>query len=119
MEGGVSQDLSDLARRWSRAVERGRGLRIEANDLDVLTSIGVNDLIQAIAAEKLKERARWRGEQRRAGSISAETSGSTGTERATEASGAPTSQSSGMTPGEDATDLLAHALQISRRRGRR
>ena len=44
----MTEDIADLARRWSRAVQRGRGIRIEAADLDLLTDIGVNDIIQAV-----------------------------------------------------------------------
>jgi hypothetical protein len=75
----MANDLPDLARRWSRAIGRGRGIRVEANELDLLTDIGGNDIIQPAAAEKLKERAKWRADQRSAGSTSAATTGSTGT----------------------------------------
>ena len=75
----MTEDIADLARRWSRAIQRGRGIRIEAADLDLLTDIGVNDIIQAAAAEKLKERAKWRADQRSADSMTAMPTGSIGT----------------------------------------
>lgn len=115
----MTEDIADLARRWSRAIQRGRGIRIEAADLDLLTDIGVNDIIQAAAAEKLKERAKWRADQRSADSMAAMPTGSIGTGGPMEASDPRISQSSGMTQNEDASALLAHALQISQPHGRR
>jgi hypothetical protein len=115
----MTTPLPELARRWSRAVERGRGIRIEADDLDLLTAIGVTELIQAGAAEKLKERARWREGQRSEASTPAETTGSTETSDATAPPAVRTTPFSGMTQKADASDLLAHAQQICRPRGRR
>jgi hypothetical protein len=115
----MTEDLPDLARRWSRAIERGRGIRVEVAELDLLTDIGVNDIIQAAAAEKLKERAKWRADKRSAGSTNAATTGSNGTGGPMEAFDPRISPSSGMTQSEDATALLAHAQEISQPRGRR
>ncbi|WP_242154048.1 hypothetical protein [Sphingomonas sp. BAUL-RG-20F-R05-02] len=110
----MADELPDLARRWSRAIERGRGIRIEAADLDLLTGIGVNELIQTASAETLKERAKWRADQRNAGSTSAENTGSTGTSGPTVVYDPPSSRSSGTTENEGALALLAHAQEISR-----
>ncbi|OQW75377.1 MAG: hypothetical protein BVN32_11080 [Proteobacteria bacterium ST_bin14] len=115
----MTKDIADLARRWSRAIARGRGIRIEAADLDLLTDIGVNDIIQAAAAQKLKELAKWRADQRSAGSTDAATTGLTGTGCQMEISDPRISPSSGMIRNEDASALLAHALQISQPQGRR
>ena len=111
--------LPDLARKWSRAIERGKGIRLEADQLDLLATIGVNDLLQAAAAESLKEQARCRDVQRRRGSISAVPIGSTGIEKPTEAFDPHTSPSSGTTQTEDASALLAHALTITTPRSKR
>jgi pimeloyl-ACP methyl ester carboxylesterase len=43
----TSRDLPSLARKWARAVEQGRGIRLEAGDLDLFTTIGVTERIQA------------------------------------------------------------------------
>jgi hypothetical protein len=47
--------LTDLARHWTRQTEKGKGLRIEAGDLDVLNAIGVGQLILTKAAEAQRE----------------------------------------------------------------
>ncbi|MDN4632284.1 hypothetical protein QCD71_12220 [Sphingomonas sp. PsM26] len=111
--------IADLARKWSRAIEKGKGIRIEAGDIDLLTAIGVNDLIQTAAAESLKDKAKCRDVQRRREFINGVPSGSTGTERRTDPSAAPSLRSSGMTQSEDASDLLQHALTMSRPPARR
>jgi hypothetical protein len=105
--------IIDLARKWSRAIERGKGIRLEADQMDMLTAIGANDVLQAAAAELLKEQARCRDVQRRRESISAVPIGSIGTARQMEASDHHTSPSSGMTQTEDAFALLEHAQRIT------
>ena len=117
--GPWAEGLPDLARRWSRALERGRGIRIEAADLDLLAAIGVNTLIQTAAAEILKEHAKWRDGQRRVGSTRAAISSSTLTGGPTEVFEPASSRSSGTTQSEDAHALLAHAQAISQPRRRR
>ncbi|MEO9130411.1 MAG: hypothetical protein ABI240_04300 [Sphingomonas sp.] len=122
MAGGsrlMVEHLPDLARRWARAIDRGRGIRIEAADLDLLTDIGVNDIIQVAAAEKLKERAKWRTERRNVGYANEASTGSIGTDGPMERCDPPTSRSSGTMASEDAHALLAHARQISRPQGGR
>ena len=55
MDGNSEQieleGLPDLARRISNKIDRGRGMQISADELDLLVAIGANDLIQAKAAE--------------------------------------------------------------------
>ncbi|MCP3732216.1 hypothetical protein M9978_17485 [Sphingomonas sp. MG17] len=115
----MADDLADLARRWSRALHRGRGIRLEAADLDQLAAIGVNDIIQAAAAEFLKEKAKCRDGQRRGDYTHAVTTGSTGTGGPTVVFDPPISPYSGTTQSEDAHALLAHAQTISQPRARR
>jgi hypothetical protein len=110
----TSRDLPSLARKWARAVEQGRGIRLEAEDLDLLTTIGVTERIQAQSAEILKERVAWRIAQRGRTSMSAATIGSIGTVGKMEHFGQNILQSSGTTGSEDAPARLAHAQAISR-----
>lgn len=50
--------LPDLARRFSRAIEKGKGIRLEAADLDLLCSTGVlAALTDAAAAEQQRQAA--------------------------------------------------------------
>ena len=39
----MSAALPEIAERMQRAILNGRGIRLEANDLDLLVAIGVND----------------------------------------------------------------------------
>ena len=48
-------DLSDLARRFNRAAELGRGIRLEAADVDILFAIGANDVLQQAASRQLRD----------------------------------------------------------------
>lgn len=49
----MPRSLPDLERRLSKAIERGKGLRLEAADLDLLCAAGVIELVaQAAAAEQ-------------------------------------------------------------------
>ena len=99
------KSLPEIARQWSKAIERGKGLRISAEDLDQLNAIGVNDLLQAAAANQLKEKALWRASRGQTAFIDVENTGSTGTAAKTEVSGVRSSRSSGMTNRDDAPAL--------------
>ncbi|WP_174285508.1 hypothetical protein [Sphingomonas bacterium] len=48
-------NIVDLARHWSRQSDKGKGIRIEADALDVLNAIGVGELILTKAAEQQRE----------------------------------------------------------------
>lgn len=52
--------LVDLAERIQKAIVRGRGIRLEAAELDLLVSIGFNDLVQLEAAKLVKKQAQER-----------------------------------------------------------
>ena len=110
------KSLPELARQWSKAIERGKGMRLSAADLDQLTSAGVNDLLQSAAATILKEKATCRKSRELSTCIDGETIGLIGTGSKTARSGPLISQSSGMTSNESALDLLAH-LQATLRTG--
>jgi hypothetical protein len=44
-------DLARLTRNWMRQTQLGKGLRLDAENLDLLNAIGVGELIAAKAAE--------------------------------------------------------------------
>ena len=54
LEVGKPGELSELYRRLSRAIERGRSLQLSARELDILTAVGVYDVISKAAADELK-----------------------------------------------------------------
>lgn len=66
----MSLELLHIARRISRQLALGRGMMFDAEQLDLLAAIGVNDLIQAKAAEAVKAQAQARAARR--GSITTE-----------------------------------------------
>lgn len=89
--------VSDLARRLSRARDKGRGIRLSDADLDLFFLHGGNDAIQQAAAAIQKEDARCRDAQRRREFISAVPTGSIGTASETAPFDRPILPSSGMT----------------------
>lgn len=107
-------DISELARRFSRAAAVGRGIRFEADEVDLLVEIGAIDIIQAAAAVQLKERAKCRGAQRQRAYISEAPIGSMRTDELTEAFDLQTSPSTGTTQSEDVSEALRHAQAMSR-----
>ena len=91
--------LSDIARHWARQTDKGRGLRLEAHDLNLLNAIGVGELILAKAAEQQRKQCVERSVKSQF--ISEETTGWSGgqIER--------TWRSSGMTASQDGIEALA------------
>lgn len=53
-------DITDLARRFSRKLDTGKGMQLDAADLALLCAIGVNDVIQQAAAKYLREQCQQR-----------------------------------------------------------
>lgn len=104
--------LSDLARHWSRQTEKGKGIRIEAEAMDVLNAIGVGELILAKAAEAQREACNLRI----LGSTPAANTGSRTIDGETEASGPRTSRLSGMMPQRDVSAAARRAQRTSNRR---
>ena len=47
--------ITDLARRFSRKTEIGKGMQLTPDDLALLAAIGVNDVIQSAAADFLRD----------------------------------------------------------------
>ena len=104
--------LSDLARHWSRQTEKGRGIRIEAEALDVLNAIGVGELIQLRAAEAQRVACN----QRIQSSTPEANTGSPGIDAETEAFVPRSFRSSGTMKGQDVTASAARAQRTSNRR---
>lgn len=57
--------IANLDRQISRAIERGRGIRLSQEQLDILVAVGAIDRLKEAAADDLKRVARERGEHRR------------------------------------------------------
>jgi hypothetical protein len=111
--------LPDLARRVSKAIERGKGLRLSAADLILVAAFGINNFLQAIAAKQLKEKALCRDVRDAEACIGAVTIGLTGTVARMDRFDRHSSPSSGMTESADASALLARAQKaLSPRRKR-
>ena len=109
--------LPDIARRLSRQIEQGKGIRIDADDLDVLVDIGFNELVQRAAAEYLRDQCRSRAA--RSQSINGGLTGSNGTGRLTEVSAPPSSPSNGTIDPQAADEALQRARRMSRKGRRR
>jgi hypothetical protein len=104
---GEATSIVYLDKRLSRAAEVGKGIRLEASDLDMLVSLGLIDMVHDAKVQFLKEQGRCRDARRR--SISGENTGSIGTGGQTEASGPPSLRSIGTTPQPDAHAALRRA----------
>jgi hypothetical protein len=91
----TAHSIVRLDQKLSRAVEVGRGIRLEAPDLDLLAKLGLFDITHRAKTEFLKEQAECR--EAKIQSIIGGNTGSISTERPTEPSGAQTSTSGGTT----------------------
>lgn len=45
--------IVELARRWARAAERGKGIRLETRDVELMIEIGAAKLLMTAAADEL------------------------------------------------------------------
>jgi hypothetical protein len=106
-------DLPDLARKFSRAAQDGRGIRLSAAELDLLFAVGANDVLQSEASKYLRNQCLRRSAQTR--SISGGHSGSIGIEIPPESSDPPSSPSFGMIQSGDAGEALQRAKRALRR----
>src|SRR5687768_8776520 len=55
--------LTKIARHWSNQTDNGKGIRLEADALDLLNAIGVGELILAEAAKLQRKRCRNRNQE--------------------------------------------------------
>src|SRR6059058_2888201 len=106
-------DLPDLARRFSRAAQEGRGIRLSAEDLDLLFAVGANDALQESASKYLRDQCLRRSAASR--SINGGNSGLNGTGGETDRSDPPASRSSGTTSDGEETEALRRARRTSRK----
>ena len=53
-------DLTDLARHWLNQTAKGKGLRLDSDQLDLLNSLGIGEIIAAEAAKTLRAQCRTR-----------------------------------------------------------
>jgi hypothetical protein len=97
--------IVDLDRKVSRAIERGKGVTLSAEQLDVLTQIGILKNLAEAKAEILKEQA----ECRLKGSISEASSGSTMPAEKVGSPSAPISTSGGTHLKQASSDARARA----------
>jgi hypothetical protein len=104
--------LGDIARHWSRQTEKGKGIRFEADAMDVLNAIGVGELITMKAAEAQREACRTRMR----GSTPAANTDSPTIASETEAFVPRSSRSSGMTRTQGVSASAARAQRTSNRR---
>lgn len=98
----------ELERRLSRAMQRGAGITLKAQDLDVLAATGAADCLTEAKARLLKERATWR--QR--ASINEVGSTSTTTEVEMGSPVVPGCTSAGIVQSRDASAARARASAI-------
>ncbi|AXU19753.1 hypothetical protein C7W88_13070 [Novosphingobium sp. THN1] len=98
-------DLTDLARHWLNQTAKGKGLRLDSDQLDLLNSLGIGEIIAAEAAKTLRAQCRTRTLR----SIPAGNTVSIGTVERMVASEPPSSRSSGTTTLPDATEAAARA----------
>jgi hypothetical protein len=62
--------LPDIARHWARQSASGKGIRLEAADLDRLNAIGIGEFIVKAAAEEQRKLAEQRLAERRNAGLS-------------------------------------------------
>jgi hypothetical protein len=103
----VTAPIVKLDQKLSRAVDVGKGVRLEPPDLDLLASLGVFEVLQQAKAEYLKEQGRCRHARRQ--SIGEGNTGSTGIGAPMGLSAPLTSPSSGMIPTQDVSAALLRA----------
>jgi hypothetical protein len=96
--------LPDLARHWFRQTDKGKGLRLDQAELDLLNAMGVGRLIADSLAEFQRQQCQRRVAQNH--SISGGRSGSI--DEMTE----PTSLSHGTTQPPDANEALARVQRM-------
>ena len=63
MEQPWQTSLPILARKWSKATERGKGIRLAAHELDLLNAAGVGELLMGAAASEQRKLAAARRNQ--------------------------------------------------------
>jgi hypothetical protein len=110
MTGLTAALAVDLDRKLSRAMTRGKGMKLSAAQLDLLVSLGLLEALADAKAQILKEQARCR--QIRVESINGEGFGSTLFEAQTASQQATDSIFGGTTATEGASSARARARRM-------
>jgi 2-polyprenyl-6-methoxyphenol hydroxylase-like FAD-dependent oxidoreductase len=105
-----AEAIIDLDRKVSRALEKGRGIGLSAEQLDVLTEIGLVERLAEAKASVLREQARCR--QKKVVSTSEAASGSTSLEVPEANLSVPNGISGGTIPPGDGSAGRARARMI-------
>jgi len=103
----MSEAIIDLDRKVSRAIARGKGIGLSADQLDALAEIGLVERLAEAKAAILKEQARCR--QTKVASTSEEASGSISRGAPEASQSARDGISGGMTPPEAVSAARARA----------
>lgn len=104
-------EIINLERKLTRAMQHERGITLKPADLNVLAAVGALDRLSEVKSEKIKEKVKWR--QVRA-SINAASSGLITTEAKEECRPATSSTSTGMIAQKDASAGRARASAMFR-----
>ncbi|MGA1800164.1 AlpA family transcriptional regulator [Sphingomonas sp. 4RDLI-65] len=51
------RSIVDLSRRWTSAGVKGKGIRLEGHEIDLLNAVGLGDILMSAAAVEQKKRA--------------------------------------------------------------
>ena len=109
IERNYAESVIDLDRKISRAIQCGRGITLNPDQLDIMADIGFVSRLAEEKARILQEQAQWR--RKKAASISGENSGSTSIGEQAESPIPPIGTSSGMSPAEAGSAARARARQ--------
>ncbi|MFZ5743436.1 MAG: hypothetical protein ACOY7T_03015 [Pseudomonadota bacterium] len=101
--------IIELNRHFMRQADLGKGLRLTAQELDLLIAIGVGELLASKAADSQREQC----QKRMMRSIPGADTGSNGTLEPMEPSGRHSSRSSGTMPPPGETGAEARARRRS------
>lgn len=104
--------LPEIASHWFRQTDKGKGVRLDAGQMDLLNAIGVGQLIAEAMASYQREQCQKR--TMRSQSMPAADTGSYGTEEEMERFEPRTSRSYGMTTPQDVTAASRRAQRTSR-----
>jgi hypothetical protein len=97
--------LIHIARHWANQTEKGRGIRIEADALDLLNEHGVGEFIMRLSAEQQRNQCQERNRSRNRFISEANSASS-------DVPAEPTSKSSGTMPPQSGTEALQRVQRM-------
>ncbi|KMS58700.1 hypothetical protein V473_02630 [Sphingobium cupriresistens LL01] len=110
VERSYAESVIDLDRKISRAIQCGRGITLNPDQLDIMADIGFVSRLAEEKARILQEQAQWR--RKKAASINEASSGSIMSGAPTDAPPATDFTSGGTTPQTDGSNARARARQM-------